>query len=65
MHQIHGLDIPETLAEACHPHRTALVVYDMQVGILRQMHDGAGVRRTSFSPGPASLSPHALTAVTR
>jgi biuret amidohydrolase len=32
-----GLEIPETLEEACTPSRTALIVYDMQVGILRQI----------------------------
>ena len=37
MHHAYGLAIPETLADACDPDRTALVVYDMQVGILRQM----------------------------
>jgi nicotinamidase-related amidase len=38
-----GLEIPENLEEACSPQRTAVVVYDMQVGILRQMRDGASV----------------------
>src|SRR5262245_43371649 len=38
-----GLEIPETLEEACPPHRTALVVYDMQVGILRQLRNGAEI----------------------
>ncbi len=40
-----GLDVPETLAELCRPERLALVVYDMQVGIVRQMPDGAEVTR--------------------
>jgi nicotinamidase-related amidase len=43
MERAFGLEIPENLAEACHPNRTALVVYDMQVGILRQMRNGAEV----------------------
>src|SRR5499425_1481660 len=34
------LDIPSTLAEVCHPQRTALIVYDMQVGIVSQIADG-------------------------
>jgi biuret amidohydrolase len=38
-----GLDIPQTLAEACEPTRTALIVYDMQVGILRQIAGAAAV----------------------
>jgi nicotinamidase-related amidase len=37
------LDIPQTLEEACVPSRTALVVYDMQVGILGQLQNGAAV----------------------
>jgi nicotinamidase-related amidase len=32
-----GLEIPETLEEACDPTRAALLVYDMQVGVLRQV----------------------------
>jgi len=37
MQRAFDLEIPETLAEACLPSRTALIVYDMQVGILRQI----------------------------
>jgi nicotinamidase-related amidase len=36
----HGLSIPATLAEAVRPDSTALIVYDMQVGILRQLKSG-------------------------
>ena len=39
MKRIAGLDIPQTLEEACDPQRLALVVYDMQVGILHQLRD--------------------------
>jgi biuret amidohydrolase len=39
----YGLEIPDNLEEACDPRRAALVVYDMQVGILRQLRDGAAV----------------------
>src|SRR6266851_1242700 len=35
-----GLDIPETLEDACDPATMALIVYDMQVGVLRQLPDG-------------------------
>src|SRR5262245_4361662 len=35
-----GLEIPQTLADVCRPDRMALVVYDMQVGIVRQIKDG-------------------------
>ncbi len=40
-----GLDIPLTLEEVCIPKRTALIVYDMQVGVIRQIPDSAGVVR--------------------
>jgi biuret amidohydrolase len=41
MDQRHGLPIPRSLEEACEPARLALVVYDMQAGILGQIaeHD--------------------------
>jgi nicotinamidase-related amidase len=35
----HGIEIGETLVDYCRPDRMALVVYDMQVGILRQLQD--------------------------
>jgi nicotinamidase-related amidase len=35
-----GLDIPTTLEEAVDPNRMALLVYDMQVGILSQIKNG-------------------------
>jgi nicotinamidase-related amidase len=37
MKDIFGLHIPETLQEVCDPQRVALLVYDMQVGILSQI----------------------------
>jgi len=37
MNKAYGLSIPETLDEVCHPQRVALLVYDMQVGILNQI----------------------------
>ncbi len=43
MQNIHGLAIPESLAEAAAPETTALVVYDMQIGILRQLPHGPAV----------------------
>src|SRR5262249_32364787 len=43
MERAYGLEIPDNLEEACRPQRTALVVYDMQVGILRQLRDAAAV----------------------
>jgi biuret amidohydrolase len=43
MERAFGLDIPLTLGEVCHPHRTALIVYDVQVGIVSQIADGPQV----------------------
>ena len=37
MKNIFGLGIPQTLEEVCDPQRVALLVYDMQVGILNQI----------------------------
>jgi nicotinamidase-related amidase len=39
MDQRNGLDVPETLEEICRPDRLALLIYDMQVGILGQIAD--------------------------
>ncbi|MER8771404.1 cysteine hydrolase [Mesorhizobium sp. M0960] len=38
-----GIEIPASLAEWCDPRRTALVVYDMQVGICRQVAGAATI----------------------
>jgi len=38
-----GLDVPRTLAEVCRPDRLALVVYDMQVGIVSQMNGAPAI----------------------
>ncbi|WP_405179734.1 cysteine hydrolase [Nocardia sp. NBC_01377] len=35
-----GLDIPEGLTDVCAPDRMAVLVYDMQVGVLSQLADG-------------------------
>lgn len=37
MDQLNGLSVPESLSEVCRPERLALLVYDMQVGILKQL----------------------------
>jgi nicotinamidase-related amidase len=37
------LPIPDSLADTCHPDRLALVVYDMQVGVVGQLSDGPQV----------------------
>jgi nicotinamidase-related amidase len=38
-----NLPIPDSLADACDPDRMALVVYDMQVGVVSQLADGPQV----------------------
>lgn len=35
-----GLDIPMTLEEICRPEKMALLVYDMQVGVAKQLPNG-------------------------
>lgn len=43
MKRAFSLTVPETLVEAAHPDTTALIVYDMQVGILRQLSHAPSV----------------------
>jgi len=40
MQRAFGLNIPESLDDVCDPQRLALIVYDMQVGILKQIENG-------------------------
>jgi nicotinamidase-related amidase len=40
MEQAFGLNIPQTLDDVCDPTRLAVVVYDMQVGIVKQIENG-------------------------
>ncbi|WP_394846290.1 cysteine hydrolase [Pendulispora brunnea] len=37
MHEASGLSIPRSLEDVCNPREMALLVYDMQVGIVRQV----------------------------
>ena len=43
MQQAFGLNIPQTLDDVCEPSSLALLVYDMQVGIVEQVKDGAQI----------------------
>jgi len=45
MQQAFGLNIPQTLDDICDPTRLALVVYDMQVGIVKQIENGQQITR--------------------
>jgi nicotinamidase-related amidase len=41
MKQISGLKIPDSLSDVCEPQSLALVIYDMQIGITKQVKDSA------------------------
>ena len=43
MQRHRNLAIPDTLADVCHRDRIALIVYDMQVGVVSQLADGRRV----------------------
>ena len=43
MQRAFGLEIPQTLDDVCDPKRLALVVYDMQIGILSQIENGTQI----------------------
>jgi len=43
MQRAFGLSIPQTLEDVCDPKRLALIVYDMQVGIVNQIGNGAEI----------------------
>jgi nicotinamidase-related amidase len=45
MKTVYGLNIPQTLEEVCDPNRVALLVYDMQVGILSQIKNPEQITR--------------------
>lgn len=43
MKQVFGIDVPQTLDDVCDRSKLALLVYDMQVGIVRQLKNGEAV----------------------
>lgn len=43
MKQVFGIDVPQTLDDVCDSSKLALLVYDMQVGIVRQLTNGEAV----------------------
>ena len=45
MERVNGLDVARSLEDACDPRRLALLVYDMQVGIMGQIADGPAIVR--------------------
>ena len=42
MERAYGLEIPQSLAEVCHPEKMALLVYDLQIGIMSQLPEEKG-----------------------
>jgi nicotinamidase-related amidase len=44
MEKAFGLEIPESLEDACELNRTALIVYDMQIGIFNQLSNGTTIK---------------------
>ncbi len=40
MQRAFGLEIPQTLEDICDPTQLALIVYDMQIGIVKQIENG-------------------------
>src|SRR5205823_12657059 len=40
MQRAYGLSIPQTLEDICDPQRMAVIVYDIQVGIVKQIKNG-------------------------
>ena len=45
MEKLYGLEIPESLEDACELNSLALIIYDMQVGILSQMKNGPEITK--------------------
>jgi nicotinamidase-related amidase len=43
MQQAFGFNVPQTLEDVCDPASMALIVYDMQVGIVKQVANGAEI----------------------
>lgn len=42
-HGVFGSGVPRTLEDVCHPGRMALLVYDMQAGVVGQIADGSQI----------------------
>ncbi|MBZ9762710.1 cysteine hydrolase [Mesorhizobium sp. CA8] len=60
-----GIEIPQRLAEWCDPRRMALVVYDMQVGICRQVEGAAAIVERTGTALEAARSAGMRVAFTR
>ncbi|TPO08243.1 cysteine hydrolase [Mesorhizobium sp. B1-1-5] len=60
-----GIEIPQRLAEWCDPRRMALVVYDMQIGICRQVEGAAAIIERTGTALEAARSAGMRVAFTR
>ncbi|MBZ9850968.1 cysteine hydrolase [Mesorhizobium sp. CA14] len=60
-----GIEIPQRLAEWCDPRRMALIVYDMQVGICRQIEGAAAIVERAGTALEAARSAGMRVAFTR
>jgi len=65
MDRFNGLDIPESLPDALQPATLALVVYDMQAGIVEQVADGRRVLGNVLRVLEAARAAGVRTAFTR
>ena len=65
MDQRNGLDVPSSLADACRPERLALLIYDMQIGILEQISDREKVIRNVREVLDAARAANVRTYFTR
>ncbi len=65
MQRAYGLDIPQTLEDVCHPTRLALVVYDMQVGIVSQIAQGREITAKVVHVLEAARAAHVRVFFTR
>lgn len=65
MKTIHGLKIPSALADICNRQSMALIVYDMQAGIVSQVAEGKAVASKVHQALTAARSAGMRTAFTR
>ena len=63
--QFHGLSIPTELRDLCDPSKTALLVYDMQVGICNQIADRTRILERCRAAVTAARSADMRIAFTR
>ena len=48
MERAYGLEIPESIEEVCHPNKMALLIYDLQIGIMSQLPEEKIVSKSKF-----------------